>query len=262
MTLHVEVSGRGDPLVMLHGWGMHSGIWSDMATQLAQHFQVHSVDLPGHGYSRGHRTLDAVQQPKEMLDELVDILSAQFDQPIAVCGWSLGGQIAMHWAVREPEKIKRLVLVTSTPCFAERADWRFGMAQDALQQFADDLVMDHAATLRRFLGLQLRGSENERELLLKMREQLFNRGQPDPAALRDGLRILQEADLRNFLPEIKQPALVIAGERDKLSPPQASHYLVQTLPKARGVEIKGAAHVPFLSHPNIFYEHMKRFLHE
>ncbi len=49
--LHVEVTGQGEPLVMLHGWGMHGGLWSGAAEQLSQHFTVMAVDLPGHGYS-------------------------------------------------------------------------------------------------------------------------------------------------------------------------------------------------------------------
>ena len=161
-TLHVEVTGQGAPLVMLHGWGMHGGMWGDAVAQLAQHSQIHNVDLPGHGASG---RLDSFT-----LDSVVGHLAGQFDQPVTVCGWSLGGQIAIHWAMHKPEQIKRLVLVASTPCFAERKDWQFGMAQETLRQFADDLEKDHATTLRRFLALQVRGSEGERELLAKLRE--------------------------------------------------------------------------------------------
>ena len=189
-------------------------------------------------------------------------MAAQFSEPLTVCGWSLGGQVALHWAAREPEKIKRLVLVASTPCFAERDDWPFGMARATLQQFAAELEKNHAATLRRFLVLQMRGSEGERELLANLRELLFSRGEPHPDALRGGLEILRDADLRGALPEIRQPTLAIAGERDKLTPPEASHYLAQTLPNARVVEIEGAAHAPFLSHPQIFIQHLKSFLNE
>jgi pimeloyl-[acyl-carrier protein] methyl ester esterase len=254
MSLHVEVSGQGDPLVMLHGWGMHGGIWSDAAAQLSQHLKVHCVDLPGHGTSA---PLDVFT-----LDSVVDYLAAQFDQPVTLCGWSLGGQIALHWAMREPDKIKRLVLVTSTPCFAEREDWQFGMPQHILLQFAADLEKNHTATLRRFLGLQMRGSEGERELLAAMRESLFSRGEPHMDALRGGLGILLNVDLRDVLPEIKQPALVIAGERDKLSSPQASNYLARKLANAREVEISGAAHAPFLSHREEFVMHVMNFLNE
>jgi pimeloyl-[acyl-carrier protein] methyl ester esterase len=254
MNLHVDVTGQGVPLVMLHGWGMHGGIWRDTAAHLAQHFQVHSVDLPGHGASK---PLDAFT-----LDSVVGHLAAEFDQPVSLCGWSLGGQIALHWAKLEPEKIERLVLVSTTPCFAEREDWVFGMPLHVLQQFAEDLEKDHAATLRRFIGLQMRGSVQEREVLAVMRARLFCRGEPDRDALRGGLEILRDADLREMLPQISQPTLVIAGERDKLSSPQASNFLAGKLPNALGVEIRGAAHAPFLTHPGEFVERVVKFMGE
>jgi pimeloyl-[acyl-carrier protein] methyl ester esterase len=252
--VHVETIGSGEPLLLIHGWGMHGGVWADVAQRLAADFRVHSVDLPGFGAS--------ASLTETSLGSLVQALSKQFAEPLNVCGWSLGGQVALHWAKREPEKVKRLVLVASTPCFAERDDWPFGMAGEVLQKFAAELEQDHAATLRRFIALQLRGSEHERELLALLRERLFSRGEPDMGALRGGLGILRDADLRAGLPEIAQPTLLVAGERDRLTPPQASRHMAQVMPAARLVEVKGAAHAPFLSHPGIFIEQVKSFLHE
>jgi pimeloyl-[acyl-carrier protein] methyl ester esterase len=254
MSLHVERIGSGEPLLLIHGWGMHGGVWDSVAERLAESFSVHIVDLPGYGFS--------IEQEANTLDALVDELSAVFAVPLAVCGWSLGGQVAMRWAAREPDQVRRLILVTSTPCFTAREDWDCGMEAAVLEKFAAELEQNHAATLRRFIALQLRGSENERELLALMRERLFSRGQPDINALRGGLEILRDVDMRGELRDIMQPTLTIAGERDKLTPPQASHYLAQVLPAARAVEIAGAAHAPFLSHPDLFVEHIKRFLHE
>jgi pimeloyl-[acyl-carrier protein] methyl ester esterase len=260
MSLHVkryQYAGSRAPLLLIHGWGMHGGLWDDVAGILAQHYPVLAVDLPGHGYSADNRGKGSFG-----LEAIVDRLSAQFDEPLAVCGWSMGGQIAMRWALRDPEKIERLVLVTSTPCFAERGDWKFGMPQDTLRQFAADLEQDHGATLRRFLGLQVRGTAGERELLAVLRERQASRGEPDPDALRGGLEILRDLDLRDALPEIKQPVLVIAGECDRLSPPQVSRYLAQAIPNARLAEIKGAAHAPFLSHRDEFVKKVLDFMEE
>ena len=254
MSLHVEVTGRGAPLVMLHGWGMHAGVWEDTAQKLAADFTVHCVDLPGYGYSKEIRATT--------LDEIVDALSATFVGPLAVCGWSLGGQIALRWAAREPDQVRRVILVASTPCFTRHEGWTCAMEGGVLEQFAADLEQNHAATLRRFIALQLRGSENERELLVRLRERLFNRGEPDIGALRAGLDILRDADLRKEVPDVRQPTLVITGERDKLTPPEASSWLAQTMPGARLIRIAGAAHVPFLSHPDHFVEQIKSFLHE
>ena len=254
MSLHIESIGSGAPLLLIHGWGMHGGVWDEVAQELAADFRVHRVDLPGYGYSEAGKIAT--------LDAIVDELSASFDEPLAVCGWSLGGQVALRWAAREPDNVRRLILVASTPCFARRADWTCGMENDVLKQFAGDLEQNYAATLRRFIALQLRGSENERELLARLRERLFSRGEPDMATLRAGLDILRDADLRGELRHIKQPAMIMAGERDKLTPPEASHHLARTMPSARLVEIAGAAHAPFLSHPETFVEQIKSFLHE
>jgi len=257
MSLYVETQGSGAPLVLLHGWGMHGGMWQPLAQRLAQGFQVHSVDLPGHGYS----TVNG-EGGLQTLDGIVAELAAQFCGTLTVCGWSMGGQIALSWARLYPQQVQRLVLVASTPCFVEREDWSFGMAQDTLQHFAAELEQNHAATLRRFLALQLRGSENERGLLQQSREQLFARGEPDMEALRSGLGILRDTDLRAVLHDILQPTLLIFGERDLITPPAAAKYIAQALPRGSMVSIKGAAHAPFLSHLEIFIEQMLDFLHE
>ena len=274
MSLHVKhyehegTGGSGVPLLLIHGWGMHGGLWDGVAETLAQHFPVRVVDLPGHGYSIDRDKRQGARCKAEDpafpfgLEAIIDQLAAQFDEPLAVCGWSMGGQIAMHWALRHPLQVERLVLVSSTPCFAERHDWQFGMPGDTLSQFAADLEQDHTATLRRFLGLQVRGSEGERELLAALRKSQFSRGEPDPDALRGGLDILRDLDLRADLPEIRQKTLLIAGERDKLTPPQASQYMAGMLPDARVVEIKGAAHVPFQSHRAEFVKQVVDFMEE
>ena len=283
MSLHVEVTGSGEPLLLIHGWGMHGGMWGSVAERLAQDFRVIAVDLPGHGFSQNtgaedvgwversdtHRLSEAgggyrCAQPtlQGSLDSIVDELSAQFDEPLNLCGWSLGGQVAMRWAQRYPQQVSRLALVASTPCFVQRPGWDCAMAEATLAEFTVALEQNYALTLRRFLALQVRGSENERELLVSLRTALFSRGEPELAALQSGLNILRDCDLREALAEIDQPVLVIAGERDTLTPPQASRHIAERMPQARLTVLAGAAHAPFLSHPDQFVACLKSFLDE
>jgi pimeloyl-[acyl-carrier protein] methyl ester esterase len=259
MKLHVdryEYAGSGDrgaPLLLIHGWGMHGGMWGGVAEKLAQYFPVLVVDLPGHGQSAAMAHYD--------LDRVVDILSAQFGGQLNVCGWSLGGQVALRWAMRYPQQVQRLVLVASTPCFVRLDDWRYALSVEILEEFAVNLQQNYALTLKRFLSLQMRGSEQEREILAILRDELFSRGKPDLTTLQAGLEILRISDLRAALPEVEQATLVLAGERDTLIPLQATQYLAQQMPNAELVKIKGAAHAPFLSHPEEFVGHMVKFLH-
>lgn len=255
MSLHVEEYGSGEPLLLIHGWGMHGGMWGDIAERLAQDFRVIAVDLPGHG-------LSGKSEGSFSLDDLVDALEEQFGEPLPVCGWSLGGQVALRWAGRHPDKVQRLALVASTPCFVRCDGWDCAMDEATLAGFAAALEQNYAQTLKRFLALQVRGSDNERELLAALRDALFSRGEPALPALRAGLGILRDCDLRGTLADIAQPTLVIAGQRDTLTPPQASRHMAERLPNARLVEIAGAAHAPFLSHPDQMIAKLKSFLNE
>jgi pimeloyl-[acyl-carrier protein] methyl ester esterase len=252
--MQINIIGKGEPLLLIHGWGMHSGMWGQVAEQLALTHRVHLVDLPGHG---GSSSCDPYE-----LDTLVQLLSAHFAEPLSVAGWSLGGQLAMRWAELYPAQVQKLILVATTPCFVQQAGWECAMAAATLQEFAASLLQNHALTLKRFLALQLRGSENERELLLDLRARLFAQGELNVAALKGGLEILRDTDLRAGLKNIKHNTLLLAGERDTLTPQAASVAMAQALPHAQLHVIAGAAHAPFLSHPKIFMQHLTSFLNE
>jgi pimeloyl-[acyl-carrier protein] methyl ester esterase len=266
MSLHVDryenrSAGSGASLLLIHGWGMHGGMWSGVAEKLAQHFNVYAVDLPGHGYSVND-LCSPISATSRTLDSIVDELSAQFRESLAVCGWSLGGQVALRWALRHPQQVERLVMVSSTPCFVQLDDWKHAVSVEILQEFAGNLRHHYALTLRRFLALQMRGSDQERDWLAVLRDELFSRGEPDLASLESCLEILRGCDLRSELPDVKQAMLVLAGERDTLIPQLAAQYLASNTPKGRFEMIKGAAHAPFLSHPDEFLRHVFNFLNE
>ncbi len=279
--MHVDYYGDfGDPLLFIHGWGMHSGMWGGVLEKLAGQFQVSAVDMPGHGFS--HRIEDRGLHPEgagrvvpvaeattttlrieaATLDAIGEELSEQFPGPLTVCGWSLGGQIALRWAQRHPEQVEKLVLVSSTPCFVQRAGWTCAMAAETLADFSAALQQDYASTLRRFLALQVRGSEHEKKQLQMLRQSLMSRGEPDLAALQAGLEMLRDVDLHADLTTISQQTLLIAGDRDTLTPQAASQYMARQMPNARLATIAGAAHAPFLSHSDEFVKHVAEFLHE
>ena len=248
MSVHVESTGRGRPLVMLHGWGMHSGLWSPLLPRLTERYRLHLVDLPGHGYS------DALAPPLS-LRKIVEavalaITETSVPDPLMIFGWSLGGQVALEWARLHPERIGALVLMSTTPSFVQRADWPHAMTETTLRQFADELRVAHRPTLQRFVTLQVQGSEHAREVLASLRSQLFARGEPSPQAMCDSIELLASSDLRPEIGVISQPALVIAGDRDTITPVAASRWLAGALPNASLTVVPGAAHAPFLSHPD------------
>jgi pimeloyl-[acyl-carrier protein] methyl ester esterase len=98
-------------------------------------------------------------------------------------------------------------------------------------------------------------------VLAKLRAALRTHGAACPEALTAGLARLRDGDLRRALPMVRVPALVVAGQRDRIIRPAAVRALAHSLPDARYVEVAGAAHAPFLSHPVQFARELSGFLH-
>jgi pimeloyl-[acyl-carrier protein] methyl ester esterase len=245
--LHVESLGHGPPLVLLHGFALHGGIFAPLLPMLARTHRVHVVDLPGHGHSRN---VDA-----KTLADVVDAVHATMPPAASaatVLGWSFGGQVALAWARRHPDAVARLVLVCTTPSFVTREDWSCAMSAETLRRFGDELRVAYRLTLQRFLTLQVQGSEAGRATLAQLRARLFERGEPDPRSLDHAMRMLVDTDLRDTAPQVRCPARVIAGTRDTLAPAAAATWLAHALTHADLRVIEGAAHVPFLSHAAAF----------
>jgi pimeloyl-[acyl-carrier protein] methyl ester esterase len=254
-NLFVQTLGRGRPLVLLHGWAMHGGLFTPLLPTLAERHRVLAVDLPGHGHSDPLRpwTLDAVV-------ETLEARLAAEEGPLDVLGWSLGGAAALAWAHAHPGRIARLVLVTTSPKFVADATWPHAMTADTLARFADELRVAYRATLLRFLTLQVHGSAEGRETLAALRRELFARGEPDPEILDQALAALRGIDLRDRVGSIAQPALVVAGARDTLAPAQANAWLAEHLPQGRLLAMPNAGHAPFLSHGKAFTDAVRAFL--
>lgn len=252
MSLHIETTGSGPDVALIHGWGMHGGVWVDVRDRLAQAYRVHVVDLPGMGYSTPVSPYD--------LTQLAQALAAALPQNTAVFGWSLGGQVALRLALDHPQQVSRLVLIGATPRFVNDADWQCGVAAEVFRQFAAQVADDYHGTMTRFLGLQAFGGESSRTLLRDLRERFFARPVPDGAVLQAALRILLETDLRAELPQLRQPLLLIHGNRDTLAPAGASRWMASQVSGAQLHVIEGASHAPFLSHPATFMAAILPFL--
>lgn len=235
--LYAESHGEGPDLVLLHGWGMHGGIWSDWVAQLAASFRVTVVDLPGHGNS----PYDGQLQLSEWAAAVWEVAPAN----AWWLGWSLGGLVALAAVESHRESCAGLLLMASTPKFVRTEGWQCAVDEDIFDQFACQLDADIERTLSRFLALQVRGASSGNDTLRQLRHALLTRAQPDPGALRAGLRLLKESDMREVLRTLALPVFCMLGERDNLVPGS----IRQALGGFDSLVIKGAGHAPFLSQP-------------
>ncbi len=236
--LRVDVQGCGPDLVMLHGWGMHSAVWSDWAETLAGDFRVHRVDLPGHGGS----SMVSGNSLEAWATEVVRVVP----EGAWWAGWSLGGLLAQQAAYQFPKAVRGLVLIASTPRFVKADDWPQGVDSTVFEQFARQLDDNAERTLGRFLALQVRTADDSTGTLRQLRTRLQQRPLAQAAALRFGLELLSDSDLRATSAGLRVPVYWLLGERDTLvshavTVDSRGHYHV----------ISGAGHAPFLSHPEI-----------
>ncbi|MBV8047407.1 MAG: pimeloyl-ACP methyl ester esterase BioH [Paludibacterium sp.] len=250
MTLRVETDGHGADVVLLHGWGLHGGVFERVAAALSTRFCVHRVDLPGHGGSAPLAPFRA--------EQVADLLAERFPLPAQVVGWSLGGLVAQSWALRHPDLVKSLVLVASSPCFVRKADWPHAQPAQAIEAVAASLDNAFEATLERFLALQMLGAPSARDTLKAVRAQMFSHGRPQ--GLLPALQLLLEADLRGEVGAIGCPVGLFYGQRDVITPLGAGQWLAEHLPDAALVTFTHASHAPFLSHEAAFVARLTEFL--
>lgn len=250
--LHVEVIGRGPPLVLLHGWAMHGGLFAPLVERLREQRTLHIVDLPGHGGSRESAV------PLELEASTQAILAAV---PVAPwCGWSLGGLLALHAASTQPARVAALMMICATPKFMRSDDWPQGMPVEVFRGFADGLRDDWRGTLERFIALEAFGSDHARDELRTLQEGLFVRGEPAPHVLAAGLTLLESSDLRASLPTLEVPSLWLAGRRDRLVDPRAMQQASTAATNARYALVEHAGHAPFLTHADVVARHLLDFL--
>lgn len=238
--IHHEIYGQGRPLVMLHGWAMHSGIWREFAKQLAEYRQVICLDLPGHGRSANLNSFDLVTIGKALLDAV----------PVnrfSLLGWSLGATLAVDMAARFPERVQSLQLLAGNPKFVKSGDWP-GLKADVLDGFATQLCGDARLTLQRFLGLQVQGLADNKLLLQTLRQAVRECDAPAIEALQGGLEILKHSDLRESLAGLDCPITAIQGDKDTLIPLQTGYALLALNPRVELHVLENAGHVPFLTH--------------
>ena len=246
---------RAQDLVLLHGWGLHSIVWDDIMPGLLAHFRVTVIDLPGMGQS-------PLPNDDYTLDFLVTQMAAVMPARAHIMGWSLGGMVGMALAARYPERVLSLVTVGASPRFTVTDGWPAAMAPVILDKFTEVFEEDEAGTLIRFLALNCKGSATQRDDVRRLKDILYFCGLPAGRALRGGLAILRDADLRATLAGLKQPLLMLFGENDNLVPAAVIPDIQQLHPDMDWALMADMAHVPFVSAPDIYLQAVLDFYRE
>ena len=252
--LKVSVIGAGPDLVLLHGWAMHSEIFSRLATDLAGQYRLHLVDLPGHGQNHA---LPLSADLGELAAQIAEVVP-----PAAWLGWSLGGLIALQAALDGTADIQQLILLSATPAFVQTDNWPIGMQAEVFLRFAEELETDYKATLQRFLAMGVGGSKDAGYQLRRLRGGLSSAPLPTQQTLLTGLDLLRTTDLSSSLSLLQLPVMLIGGGKDQLITPLAMRRTRKLIPDARLHILEASGHTPFIGQRRTVVTQINDFLRE
>ena len=259
---HVTARGRGQTVLMLHGFTGRGTSWGRHATALAARFRVVTPDLPGHGRT-GTPTDPGRASVERTADDLAAILVARALAPASVVGYSLGARIALRLAVTRPELVQRLVLESPSAGFAsdeERLERRrldearaVRIEQRGVRSFVDawerePIFAGQADRLPRARAAALRAGRRAN----------------CPRGLATSLRGAGQGSMEPLFDRLGDggsPTRVIAGAEDSIGCRRADS-IAAGIPDARLAIVDGAGHAPHLEQPEAFRRLVLSFLLE
>jgi len=236
-------SGTGHPVVLLHGWGASSATMALVHDDLARGYDVTAVDLPGHGRSGlppdPWGTADFAACVLAMMDRL------RISRP-HILGHSFGGRVALDLAARYPDRIHKLVLVSSAGLLPPRSvGYR---VRTALARLARRIAQSGGR----------RGEAVRDRIYSKVASPDYAQAGPMRATF---VKVVNE-DLAPLLPSVQAPTLLVWGSGDTETPLAVARRMARLIPAASLAVIDGAGHYPFLDEFGKFRLIVGRFLRE
>jgi len=246
--------GNGPPVVLIAGLGSTSRIWGNLPIVMGRQFRVISFDNRGVGGSTdgGRFSLQGAA------DDLEAVLDARDLPRAALLGASMGGVIALAAALKIPDRISRLVIASSAARLSIHGRRLLETLQDLLLYAPPDRA---GAAL---MTLAFSPTFHERfARFVEDADRLYGPEESDlPGILFQLDHLLQGWDLRNDLPSIDVPVLVLCGDRDPVVAPEDTAELAGLIPHAELVRVPGAAHSVLAEGGEPVLEHLATFLAE
>lgn len=253
--LAVEDEGSGPPVLFVHGFPLDHTMWTAQVEALKSRRRAIAPDLRGFGGSGpagGPATMEI------FADEMAGLLDALgVIGPVAFCGLSMGGYVALQFARRHPGRLAKLILcdtraVADTP---EAAKARRELAEKVLRE--GQAVAAEAMTPKLF-GKTTR--ERRPEVVDAVRRMILSNPPAGIAAALEGMAV--RPDMRSFLAEIHCPTLLLVGEEDSISPKEEMKAMAEQIRGSRFVVIPEAGHMAPMEDPDAANREILGFLDE
>jgi len=258
--------GEGPPLLFVHGLSGSWQNWLEQLPVLADEHRVIAVDLPGFGYSPMPDWEISIAGYARLLDRLLGELGID---AAAVVGNSMGGFIGAELAISHPRRVERLVLVSAAG-LSTYNDPRTVRALPALRRLDRIIAAGVAWLAAKSETVERRPRLREATLNIVVRhpsrlpaalaaEQLRGAGKP---GFVQALEDLMGYDVRERLPEVACPTLIVWGDSDRLITVADADVFQELIPDSRKVVFEDTGHMAMLERPAAFNELLSRFLSE
>ncbi len=243
------MTGTGQPpLILLHGLGGASPSWENQLDHFGQTRRVVAWDCPGYGGS------DHLGIPTPDLDEfaaaLAELLDAIEIQHADMVGHSMGGAIAPRFAIRNPGRVRRLVLSCTRAGFRQRDPGSFAQRVAELKTLsAEEFGRRRAESMT-----SPAAPEAVRSKVAAIAAEARLSG------YEAAVHMLMHADNTDLLGELEVPTLVLSATDDRVATAAEAEHLTGLIAGAKHVVIEGAGHAPYLEKPDTYNMILEDFL--
>lgn len=255
VSLQVHDDGSGPVIVFVHGFPLDHRMWRHQLAELASDFRVISPDLRGFG---GSDVTDGRVTMDQFADDLNGLLSElQIEEPVVLCGLSMGGYIAWQFARQHRERLRALIqcdtrAVADPP---EAVENRKRVAATVLEHGSEAIASVMPSNLLSPVTL-----EHQPLILEELRQTIAGTDPQGIAAA--SLGMAERPDSTELLSSLDIPTLLIAGEDDGISPPAEMQGIADALPQGRLVVVPAAGHMAPLEKPEPVNAAISEFLGE
>ena len=253
---NIEISGVGDPLVLLHGFSGDVSTWRAVIEQFSADFLCIAFDLLGHGASDSPADV-ARYHMESVAADLIDLLDQLALINPHLLGYSMGGRLALFLAHQYPERLNALILESASPGVADEPARVERLRSDS--RLADEIEANGIAWfVKRWESLPLWATQTDRLIRAQRAQRMSNSAEGLANSLR-GMGTGAQPNLWGQLPNLSLPTCLIVGERDDKFR-RTNQAMDEAMPRSSLSIISSAGHNTHLENPTAFCQRLRSYL--
>jgi len=240
--------GKGNPLLLVHGWGVDHTVWNEVASLMENDFELIIPDLRGFGESS---VTESRYKMTDMAADLLGLLDQLGIRKIAIAGHSMGNYVSLAFVRAYPERVLGLGMISSQAQAdpLERKQRLYGSA-DEIMKTGVESVLESLAPL---MAADVRVQARVRHLI----------GRQHPAGLAGALKAMADReDSSSILSSFTFPVVLIHGKADEFMPIRRAQEIKEAIPHATLTQLPGVGHTPMLEDPQATADSLRKIIND